>query len=127
LHQNPVGNLISVPFQENLNLNAGPPARTQSVLNSTFIGGVQIGYNFQVNQLVWSPGIDYEYWSAKDQNKSFTYTGPTPQPNGTYAFSGKLNPDGFLVLGPRIGYAADQWLAYLRVAVSSPAVRTTVR
>jgi hypothetical protein len=31
--QNPVGNLISVPFQENLNLNAGPYSKNQSVLN----------------------------------------------------------------------------------------------
>jgi hypothetical protein len=31
--QNPVGNLISVPFQENLNLNAGPYEKNQSVLN----------------------------------------------------------------------------------------------
>jgi hypothetical protein len=28
-----VGNLISVPFQENMNLNAGPQDRTQNVLN----------------------------------------------------------------------------------------------
>jgi hypothetical protein len=31
--QNPVGNLISVPFQENANLNVGPLDRTQNVLN----------------------------------------------------------------------------------------------
>ena len=31
--QNPVGNLISVPFQENLNLNAGPYSKNQNVLN----------------------------------------------------------------------------------------------
>jgi hypothetical protein len=31
--QNPVGNLISVPFQENLNLNAGPYEKTYNVLN----------------------------------------------------------------------------------------------
>ena len=31
--QNPVGNLISVPFQENMNLNAGPYEKNQSVLN----------------------------------------------------------------------------------------------
>ncbi|HLN49272.1 MAG TPA: hypothetical protein VK251_07150 [Steroidobacteraceae bacterium] len=31
--QNPVGNLISVPFQENMNLNAGPYEKNLSVLN----------------------------------------------------------------------------------------------
>ena len=31
--QNPVGNLISVPFQENAYFNVGPEERTQNVLN----------------------------------------------------------------------------------------------
>lgn len=33
LAQNPVGNLISVPFQDNVNLNYGPEKSTQNVLN----------------------------------------------------------------------------------------------
>jgi hypothetical protein len=33
LAQNPVGNLISVPFQDNLNLNTGPLKLNQNVLN----------------------------------------------------------------------------------------------
>lgn len=33
LAQNPVGNLISVPFQDNVNLNYGPQKSTQNVLN----------------------------------------------------------------------------------------------
>jgi hypothetical protein len=33
LAQNPVGNLISVPFQNNTNLNVGPDNRTQNILN----------------------------------------------------------------------------------------------
>jgi hypothetical protein len=33
LAQNPVGNLISVPFQNDTNLNAGPDRKTQNVLN----------------------------------------------------------------------------------------------
>ncbi|MFO1313363.1 MAG: hypothetical protein U1F41_15010 [Burkholderiales bacterium] len=33
LAQNPVGNLISVPFQDNVNLNYGPQKATQNVLN----------------------------------------------------------------------------------------------
>ncbi len=31
--QNPVGNLISVPFQDNINLHVGPENRTQNILN----------------------------------------------------------------------------------------------
>jgi hypothetical protein len=33
LAQNPVGNLISVPFQDNVNLNTGPLKGTQNILN----------------------------------------------------------------------------------------------
>ena len=33
LAQNPVGNLISVPFQDNINLNTGPLKGTQNILN----------------------------------------------------------------------------------------------
>ena len=33
LAQNPVGNLISVPFQDNVNLNYGPEKGTQNILN----------------------------------------------------------------------------------------------
>ena len=32
LAQNPVGNLISVPFQNNTNLNYGPQRGTQNIL-----------------------------------------------------------------------------------------------
>ncbi len=31
--QNPVGNMISVPFQDNINLNTGPEKGTQNILN----------------------------------------------------------------------------------------------
>lgn len=33
LAQNPVGNMISVPFQDNVNLNYGPQKATQNILN----------------------------------------------------------------------------------------------
>jgi outer membrane immunogenic protein len=83
--------------------------------NGAFIGGLQIGYNFQKDQLVWGFGLDYEFWSSKTVNRSFTYAGPTPPPNGTYMFSGKVSPNGFGILGPRIGYAVDNWLPYFRI------------
>lgn len=83
--------------------------------NGTFIGGIQIGYNFQYNQLVWGFGLDYDIWSAKTRNRTFNYTGPNPPPNGTYAFSGKVSPNGFALLGPRIAYAFDNFLPFFRI------------
>jgi outer membrane immunogenic protein len=83
--------------------------------NGNFVGGVQIGYNFQYNQLVWGFGLDYDFLSSKSHNRTFTYTGPTPPPDGVYNFSGKTTPNGFALLGPRIGYALDNWLPYFRI------------
>jgi opacity protein-like surface antigen len=82
--------------------------------SSALVGGVQIGENFQYRRLVLGVGADIDYWSAKNFNQSLKNPGAVP-PSGTYAFSGKLSPSGFAVIGPRIGYAGDTWLPYLRV------------
>ena len=104
------GNIIrNTPVLANAFYNRDCPS------DGTFIGGVQIGYNFQRDLWVWGFGLDYEYYSGKDRHLSYTYTGATPPPNGTYSFSGKGEPNGFLLFGPRIGYAIDNWLPYVRV------------
>ncbi len=98
----------------------GPLANTPAFNNrdcpnrTAFVGGVQIGYNFTYQQLVWGFGADYDFYSASSKNRSLVYGGPN-FPNGTYTFSGKNSPSGFGILGPRIGYAFDQWLPYIRV------------
>jgi hypothetical protein len=62
LAQNPVGNLISVPFQNNTNFNVGPLSGTQNILN------IQPVIPFAVNKdwniitrtilpLIWQPGF----------------------------------------------------------------------
>jgi outer membrane immunogenic protein len=82
--------------------------------NSTFVGGVQIGDNFQYKRFLWGFGAEFDDWSAKSHNQTLKYTGNVP-PAGTYEFSGKVSPSGFGIVGPRIGYAGDHWLPYLRV------------
>jgi outer membrane immunogenic protein len=79
--------------------------------NSSFVGGLQVAYNFQRENWVWGPNLDFDGWTAKDHNRSFVYTGAVVPP-GTYTFSGRVSPKGFLILHPRIGYAIDQWLPY---------------
>jgi outer membrane immunogenic protein len=83
--------------------------------NGSFLGGVQLGYMFQSGQWVWGLGVDYDIWSSKNHTKTYTYAGASPPPDGTYTFAGKGNPDGLLLLGPRIGYTWDTYLAYLRI------------
>jgi outer membrane immunogenic protein len=96
--------------------------------NGVFVGGVQIGYNFQYNQIVWGFGLDYDAWSSKNHNRSLLYTPgeDSPIPAGTVAFSGKVSPNGFGILGPKIGYAFDNVLPYIRVgSVFTGGSRTT--
>ena len=48
LAQNPVGNLISVPFQNNTNLNYGPEKETQNILNIQPVIPVSINDDWNV-------------------------------------------------------------------------------
>ena len=83
--------------------------------NGTFIGGVTLGYNFQYNEWVWGLGVDYDIWSGK--NKTFTYVNPAGNlaPVGTYSFNFRGTPNGVILLGPRVGYAVDNWLPYVKL------------
>jgi len=92
--------------------------------NGNFIGGVDFGYNFQIDQWVWGFKADYDAVGNKSYNRSYTYTGnantgaDTGIPNGTYAINGKVSPNGIGLLGPRVGYAFDQWLPWVRAGAA---------
>ena len=57
--QNPVSNLISVPFQNNTNFNIGPYNRTQNILNIQPVIPVSLGkwnlINRVIAPLLWQP------------------------------------------------------------------------
>ncbi|MGA2342324.1 MAG: outer membrane beta-barrel protein [Steroidobacteraceae bacterium] len=78
-----------------------------------FVGGVQLGDNFQYKRLAWGLGVDLDAAASKSATQSVKYSGESPPP-GTYVSSGRQNPNGFAVIGPRIGYAGDLFLPYLR-------------
>jgi outer membrane immunogenic protein len=79
----------------------------------SFVGGIQVGENFQHKHLVLGLGADLDTWTGKSQGTTLSYTGTAPPP-GTYAFSGKGTPNGFAVIGPRVGYGALQFLSYIK-------------
>jgi hypothetical protein len=69
LAQNPVGNLISLPFQNNTNLNFGPEKGTQNILNIQPVVPISISSERNINTrkilpVIWNPslgpGIDSE-------------------------------------------------------------------
>ncbi len=62
LAQNPVGNLISVPFQNNTNLNFGPEKGTQNILNIQPVIPIEIDKDWNIITrtiipLIWMPAL----------------------------------------------------------------------
>src|SRR5574340_130553 len=60
LAQNPVGNLVSVPFQNNTNFNAGPLSGTQNILNIQPVIPIEVNQDWNVitrtiMPLIWQP------------------------------------------------------------------------
>ena len=61
LAQNPVGNLISVPFQNNTNFGVGPQNGTQNILNIQPVIPITINPDWNlitrtIMPLIWQPG-----------------------------------------------------------------------
>src|SRR5262245_51173532 len=62
LAQNPVGNLISLPFQNNTNLNFGPDKGTQNILNIQPVIPIEINKDWNVITrtivpVIWNPSL----------------------------------------------------------------------
>jgi hypothetical protein len=62
LAQNPVGNLVSVPFQNNTNFNVGPLGGTQNILNIQPVYPIEVDPDWNVITrtivpLIWQPGF----------------------------------------------------------------------
>ena len=60
--QNPVGNMISVPFQNNANLNFGPEKGTQNILNIQPVIPIEVDKDWNIITrtiipLIWMPSL----------------------------------------------------------------------
>ncbi len=60
LAQNPVGNLVSVPFQNNTNFNVGPQSGTQNILNIQPVIPIELNKDWNlitrtILPLIWQP------------------------------------------------------------------------
>lgn len=60
--QNPVGNLVSVPFQNNTNFNVGPLSGTQNILNIQPVIPITLNPDWNlitrtIVPLIWQPGF----------------------------------------------------------------------
>ena len=84
--------------------------------NSAFIGGVDLGYFWQYENWVFGAGADWDGIGSSSKTHHYSYAGglTDPIPAGTYTTQGRVSPDGIVLVGPKIGYAIDQWLPYIR-------------
>src|SRR3954470_8063533 len=62
LAQNPVGNLISLPFQNNTNLNFGPEKGTQNILNIQPVVPISVSSEWNIITrtivpVIWNPAL----------------------------------------------------------------------
>jgi outer membrane immunogenic protein len=72
-----------------------------------FIGGGQVGFNYQVNQWVWGLEADISGSGIKNNLASIgTPFGP---------ITANFNWNSLTTLAPRFGYASDNWLVYGKV------------
>jgi outer membrane immunogenic protein len=71
---------------------------------SGFIGGGQIGYNYQINQWVW--GLEAEVSGSGVKNNLATFGTPFGP------ITASFNWNTLWTLTPRLGYAFDNWLVY---------------
>ncbi len=70
-----------------------------------FVGGGQIGYNYQMGNIVLGAEADIQYSGLEAQAKADTTAIPV--------INGKLRPDWFGTVRPRVGYAIDRTLLYV--------------
>ena len=78
LAQNPVGNLISLPFQNNTNLNFGPEKGTQNILNIQPVVPISISSEWNIITrtilpLIWNPSLGPDI-PGKDGTGNIVFT-----------------------------------------------------
>jgi hypothetical protein len=113
LAQNPVGNLISLPFQNNTNFNFGPEKGTQNVLNIQPVIPISIGENWNLILRTILPVVNQSDFTPTYGSR--TGLGNTTQ---SFFFSPKAPTKGGLIwgVGPVLqiptatnGIAPNQW------------------
>jgi outer membrane immunogenic protein len=74
-------------------------------------GGGQIGYNWQVNNIIFGPEADIQYIGLRKTN-TFTQLGPLPTIITPYTFTESSRSDWMATVRGRLGVAAGRVLFY---------------
>jgi hypothetical protein len=110
--QNPVADLISVPFQNNTNFNIGPFARAQDILNIQPVIPIHVSKDWNVISrtilpLVWQPNVASpagETFGLGDTTESLFLT-----PAGDHEFIWGVGPVAYLPTGTSTDLGTGQW------------------
>jgi outer membrane immunogenic protein len=80
--------------------------------NGTFMGGGQVGYNYQINNLVLGVEGDFD-WAGNNNNagNGVVITGPLGL---GHTFVASVNDKWITTLAARLGIAYDHWLFYMK-------------
>jgi outer membrane immunogenic protein len=82
--------------------------------NGAFIGGGQIGYNWQTGAFVFGLEADFNGISSRNHNSSYVLANNFGRlPAGTYDFSGQRDPSYLGTVRLRFGWALDHVLFYV--------------
>jgi outer membrane immunogenic protein len=81
---------------------------------ASFIGGGQLGYNYQIGSWVLGLEGDVSGATSKSDNFARTVGAGAAVPAGTYSFSGNHTPSAIGTIRARIGYSfgGNRWLVY---------------
>jgi len=94
-------------------LDAEGSAPSQACGGESLAAGATIGENFQYGHYFWGVSADLNLATARKSTRSWA-SSASVLPAGAYVASERLEPDGFVVLAPRMGYAGREWAPYIR-------------
>jgi outer membrane immunogenic protein len=93
------------------NVPAINAAGAQSIKPSAFIGGAQLGYNWQTGNIVAGGEVDFQSFHLSG-NASTNAVYPSVAP-ANFTIASSAHSDWLFTARPRIGIANDGWLAYV--------------
>jgi outer membrane immunogenic protein len=83
----------------------------QSANNTGFTGGLQLGYNWQINSAVIGLEADFGYMGLRASSSATAFYPCCAPTNFTVSSSAKT--DWLMTLRPRVGIANNNWLLYV--------------
>lgn len=101
--------VVSAIDPTSINRQALSTAASPSLDPGGATGGVQAGYNFQMNSLIFGLEADFNAFALRD---SSAVSQAYPVGGGGFSVNTKVSADWLLTVRPRIGYAAGAFLIY---------------